>query len=546
MKKIIYLIFPVVVLLGAASCTDLVNEKVYTQITNDFITSTPAGMASAVLAMYERDREIFRTNSDTETTLWTNMLIGDDVSVCRSGTGIPQFGRYTMLPSTPNVAALWQQEYSLIGYANLVIATANKVNMTDPTAIQALAEAKIFRAHSYFWLIRKYDRVFLTTRVVTPQNVNDSVKFAPAVPDSVFKLITSDLDYAIAHLSWTTTQPGRFTQGAARHIKAKVAAWLASYKYNGNYIGDPQQNWQEVANQVNAIEKSGKYSLLANTADVFNGADLNHSESILTSQWSKGIGGWYVSPTTGSTSGHRMALHFTPLYNQERGMTIDFSSGGYPWGRIFPNNYLIGLYDKTKDTRYKAFYKLTWTYNLASTLPAGKKLGDTIVVTNAAQYLNLHPMCTKFNDSWTRISPSETQSFKDIIIYRLGETYLMGAEAYLHLGKADSTAYYYNKTWVRAGNTAVAAGTITQDMITDEHARELAFEGDRWFYLKRNGLLIDRVKKYGGEYYKKGTTVMLNDTTVRINIKDFHVRWPIPQTQIDQMGAANFPQNTGY
>ena len=535
MKKTIFLIIAAVVLLINSSCSDLLEEKVYSQITTDFITSTPSGMACAVLAMYEKDREIFRNNSDAETTLWTNLLIGDDVSVCRSGSGIPQFGRYTMLPTTTNVAALWQQEYSMIGYANLVIATADKVDMTDPVAIQALAEAKVFRAHAYFWLIRKYDRIYLTTRVVTPQNINDTIKYAPAVPDSVYKLINSDLDYAIAHLSWpsATTQQGRFTQGAARHIKAKVAAWLG--------------NWQEVANQVNAIDKSGKYSLLANVGDVFNAADLNHSETILTSQWSKGIGGWYFNPVTGVNSGHRMPLHFTPLYNQERGMTIDFASGNYPWGRIFPNNYLLGLYDKTKDQRYKAFYKQSWTYNLASTLPVGKKLGDTLVATSAAQYLNVHPMCTKYNDTWTRIvSTTADYSCKDIIIYRLPETYLMGAEAYLHLGKADSTAYYYNKTWVRAGNTAVAIGTVTKDMITDEHARELAFEGDRWFYLKRNGILLDRVRKNGGEYYKKGTVVMIADTAVRVNIKDFHVRWPIPQTQIDQMGAANFPQNTGY
>ena len=92
----------------------------------------------------------------------------------------------------------------------------------------------------------------------------------------------------------------------------------------------------------------------------------------------------------------------------------------------------------------------------------------------------------------------------------------------------------------------MAVGTVTQDMITEEHARELAFEGDRWFYLKRNGLLLERVKKYSGEYYKKGSVIMLNDTVARINIQPFHVRWPIPQSQIDQMGAANFPQNTGY
>ena len=538
-----------VTLVFSSACSDLLQEKVYTQVTTDFITSTPAGMASAVLAMYEKDREIFRTNSDTETTLWTNMLIGDDISYPRAGTGVPQFGRYTLLASTPNVGVLWQQEYAMIGYANLVISTASKVDMNDPVAIQALAEAKVFRAHAYFWLIRKYDRIFLTTRVTTPENINDPITYAPAAPDSVFKLINEDLDYAIAHLSWTTTQPGRFTQGAARHIKAKVAAWEASYAYNGSYVGDPQQNWQEVANQVNAIDQSGKYSLMTNPADIFNGADLNNSEAILVSQWSKGVGGWFVSPTTGSTSGHRMCLHFTPLYNQEAGMMIDFASGAYPWGRVFPNGYLLSLYDQTKDTRYKAFYKTAWTYNstnVPSGIPRGKKLGDTVSVANSAQYLNLHPMCTKFNDSWTRISPTETQSFKDIIIYRLAETYLLGAEAYLHLGKTDSTAIYYNKTWVRAGNTAVAAGTVNQNMITDENARELAFEGDRWFYLKRNGMLIDRVKLHGGDFVKKGTLVLISDTVVRTNIKDFHVRLPIPQAQIDQMGATNFPQNLGY
>ncbi|MBV5343867.1 RagB/SusD family nutrient uptake outer membrane protein, partial [bacterium] len=114
------------------------------------------------------------------------------------------------------------------------------------------------------------------------------------------------------------------------------------------------------------------------------------------------------------------------------------------------------------------------------------------------------------------------------------------------LGKADSTAYYYNKTWVRAGNTAIAVGSVTLDMIIEEHARELAFEGDRWFFLKRNGLLVDRVKKYGGEYVKKGTVVLSNDTVIRTNIQPFHVRLPIPQSQIDIMGAANFPQNEGY
>ncbi len=523
---------PVVFFILFVSCTDFLDEKVYTQITADYIESTPAGMASVVIAMYSKDREIFRNNGDTETIVWMNLLLGDDITVPRAGEGIPQFGRYAnLLPSTATVGKVWQHEYAIISYANIVINTYGKVDKADPVAIQALAEAKVFRAHAYFWLLRKYDRIYLNTRVITPENINDSVVYSPANPEDVYHLINDDLDYAIEHLSWETTQPGRFTQGVARHIKAKVAA--------------AQKNWREVADQVSTIEKSGIYSLLP-LEDIFTGADLNHKEAILVSQWSKGTGGWYTNPRTNVTSGHRMSLHFIPLYFQEAGMKIDYASGGYSWGRIFPNNYLLSLYDKNNDRRYKVFYKHAWAYNYSDGLPRGKHIGDTIVPMNNAQYLNLHPACVKFNDSYTKADANETQSFKDIIIYRLPETYLMGAEAYYHLGNEDSTQYYYNKTWERAGN-AKETGPITLNMIIDEHARELAMEGDRWFFLKRTGLLIDRVKIHGGEFIKNDADIILmNDIVIRDNIQPHHVRWPIPQNQIDIMGKANFPQNDGY
>jgi len=530
MKKFLYIII-LGMFFSLSSCTDLLEEKVYTNPSIDYISSTPSGMASVVLAMYYKDREFFRNSSDPETSVWLNLLMGDDITVPRSGEGIPQFGRYSNLRSTTaSVGKIWRHMYAIIGYANLVIATSEKVDMTDPVAIQALAEAKVFRAHAYFWLLRKFDRIYLNTRVTTPENVNDPITYTPANQADVYQLINSDLDFAIQNLSWDTEQPGRFTQGAARHIKAKVAAC--------------EQNWQEVANQVNIINASGKYHLLPNLNDIFGAADLNHSEAILVSQWSRGTGGWYVGSS--SNAGHRMPLHFIPLYNQEQGMMIDFASGGYPWGRLFPNNYLLSLYDKVKDNRYKVFYKHAWTYNNAAGLPRGKKLGDTIVPINSAQYLNLHPATIKYNDSYTRIDPTESQSFKDIIIYRLAETYLMGAEAYYHLGRADSASFYYNKTWERAGNLKETR-PITLEMIIEEHARELAMEGDRWFFLKRNGILIERVRQFGGEFLKnEANVILMNDTAIRINIQPYHVRLPIPQTQIEIMGATNFPQNEGY
>lgn len=528
MKKILNIIIFAAIMLGTYSCSDYLEEKVYTKPSIDYLISTPAGMASCVLAMYYQERNFYYDNSST---YFMNMCIGSDIQYVRAGEGVPTIGRYITLTSGNSFAnEVWSHFYANVGYANLVVNTSKNVDMTDPVAIQALAEAKAFRAYSYFWLLRKFDRIYLTTRVTTPENVNDSIHYYPADPDSVYQLINEDLDYAIEHLSWTTSQPGRFTQGVVRHIKAKVAAC--------------QGNWQEVANQVNIIDKSGVYSLLP-LEDIFKGTNLNNREAIFVSQWDQSIGGANMT-SSGAINGHQIALHFIPTYNQEKGMVMALDQGGYPWGRLFPNTYLLSLYNKSVDKRYNVFYKLAWTYNDPVNLPRGKKLGDTIVATNSAQYLNVHPACMKYDDP-TRPTAQSTRSYKDIIIYRLAETYLMGAEAYLHLGNADSTAYYYNKTWVRAGNNPVAPGTVTFDMIVDEHARELAFEGDRWFFLKRNGILIERTRLHGGEYLKNAQGIVLNnDTVIRQNIQPFHVRLPIPTNQILQMGAQNFPQNEGY
>lgn len=46
--------------------------------------------------------------------------------------------------------------------------------------------------------------------------------------------------------------------------------------------------------------------------------------------------------------------------------------GGYGWGRVYPNSYLLSLYDKDKDVRYKAYFKHEWYYMDEDILPSGK------------------------------------------------------------------------------------------------------------------------------------------------------------------------------
>lgn len=329
---------------------------------------------------------------------------------------------------------------------------------------------------------------------------------------------------------------GRFTKAVAKHIKAQVAMW--------------QENWDEAIKQCEDIFACPDYAMLDDRSAVFSGADLNNSEILWSFQFSKAIGGGGFIPD-GETdlTGHRMSLICTPNYKKVAGLgNFRSEHGGYGWGRVYPNSYLLSLYDKEKDVRYESYFKHEWYYMDEDILPAGKQLGDVASTTTTLYLECLHPCTRKYFDMWTNADlPSRKSSFKDIAIYRLAETYLMASEAYFHKegGASAKAIEYYNETWERAGNEYFN-GPLTLDILLDEYARELNFEGVRWPLLKRLGLLEERVKLHAGD--KKVDDPLLNKDYIeaRNNFKYFHWYWPIPQSEIDQMGKENFPQNEGY
>lgn len=126
-------------------------------------------------------------------------------------------------------------------------------------------------------------------------------------------------------------------------------------------------------------------------------------------------------------------------------------------------------------------------------------------------------------------------SYKPLMAYRLAEAYTLGAEVHWRNGNTPKALEYLNAIRQRAGLEELTA--IDLETIMDKHARELCFEGKRWFFLKRIGKLVEQVNKY----HRFGSTISsIVDTTMQEHM----VRWPIPQAQIDAMGT--FPQNPEY
>lgn len=89
-------------------------------------------------------------------------------------------------------------------------------------------------------------------------------------------------------------------------------------------------------------------------------------------------------------AGHRLAVTTTAQYRKISGCIPDINQGGYGWGRIYPNQYLLDLYDTEKDTRYSKMYIHEYYYSD----PTYPKYGQAIDPSKyKSNYINsLHPM----------------------------------------------------------------------------------------------------------------------------------------------------------
>lgn len=493
------------IMTGLVSCSDFLKETSMTEITADLVLDNPEGIKSAVAGLYAIYRSYY-THQDAG----LSAIRGTDIEWSRGAhdMGAARYDQ-AMNPTNSVVLFNWRTFYQLIERANAIIASTEKVELSDEDKKQVLGEAHGFRAISYYYLIRWFDNIILTTE----QTTSIGKTYAPAPPADIWNLILSDLEIAIENLNYTTEQPGRLTKGFVQHLLADVALW--------------QNNWPLAEEMAKEAIANGPHRLLDNIETIFSGSALDHEEGLFVVQYQEGVVG-------GGDSGHRWAMYFTAQSYNVNGVKTDHAQGGRAWARTHPNDYLLGLYEAEEDQRLEVYYRRYYYFNDEANLPEGKQLGDTVTRDDVGNpYPSIMPSCTKYWDNQRDITSA--YSHKNIIVSRLAETYLIAAEALMRQNRVEEALNYINPIRLRAGIDPLE--TLDQDVLLEERARELAFEGHRWFALKRMGVLVERVRLHGGN--EDG-----GYTHPRQNIQDFHVRRPIPQNELNLMPG--YPQNEGY
>ena len=527
--------------IGCISCDRLLNLESETRVTNNYLYSSKDGLQRAIAGLYVYERDIIAGQHDAESPILYILQMLDfdtDIVFFRAGNGADIARLNTMTSASGGVAAFWKTHYAIIGKANEIIDGARKLGLDDPEVKTVAAEAKLFRARSYFELYKHFGRIYLNTEVTTPENLKRT--YTPASKEKVFELIDSDLEDAIEGLGWqlpksgTSDLYGRYTKAVAKHVRAQVAMW--------------EEDWDKAIEECEDIFTDGKtwYDLLPTTMKVFESENLRNKEVLYAYQFSKNIGGG--GELTGTKLvGHLLSINTTAQYRSVPGCQCEAAQGGYGFGRIFPNTYLLGLYDQQKDNRYEGMFRHWYYYNVEGGAHYGERIPRDLEGVDYERYT--HPMSIKHADFWTNEDqPDRQSSFRDLIVYRLAETYLMCAEAYFHRdgGDSDKAIEYFNKTYARAGNDPFT-GTLTLDDLLDEYARELNFEGVRWPLLKRLGILADRCIAHSGDTMADDPMLKEDYAYARqYFVRGKHENWPIPANQILLMGADNFPQNPGW
>jgi len=535
-KKIVKISIALLAVLAfSTSCTDFLEEQPSTSIDAGYVYNTEDGLRSGIVSLYKFNRQQYEYGD--QDFLAANFLQSrNDLNLSRTGY-LGLVGRYQRAVSATDFGTklmskfFWKHHYRIASKATELINAAETLDgLDEDVKNEVIAQAKFFRAHSYFTLYRMFNNI--TIKSLSGDHVFDVIEDKSS-EEEIFTLLNSDLSFAIEHLEWSPVF-GRISKGAAKHVKAKVAMW--------------QGDWTEAKAQAESLINEGPHSLVETTAKVFDG-NMNNTEQLFVIQYAEDI-------TGGSKENMINANYLVKHWKADAGEnTTDFTQayGGVGFARLLPNHYLLGLLaEDENDTRDdNTYFRLKYYYDAG---PRSGEVNDTytnvtfdeatgkyIPSSSYIKFLErLNPSCLKFANEEN--DPTTYWQINNIMIYRLAETYLIAAEANMRGG--GDALLYINAVRERAG--AAPLTSVDEKAILDERARELAFEGQRWFTLKRMGqsVMNHQMKTYSGD----GEFVPAyfdGEKDPRVNWQDHFINFPIPQIDLDLLGN-NYPQNAGY
>jgi len=489
----------------------------------------------------------------------------------------------------------WNAEYVGIREANTIISrlpTATAIADADKNTI--LGKAYFYRAYNYYRLTHQFGDVPCPTKEVTSAKTN----FQTVQREVILTQMKKDLESTVQYVPWVSDR-GDVNRAACYHLLTKIDLALGLFDdaitassaviNQGTYklmtarfgvdagIATKNVTWD--------LHRPDNKSAGANTETIFNVTDRLGTPSAFISSMLDG--------GTGGTLGSRIMRQCAPFLsgglstpaggagvNAVAGNEIDVMQQiGRGIGRCRSSVYhYLSIWDDPKDLRHDSVSG-NWLYpqNIVYWNPAlkGKDTAyglrlrlfgptGTLLCPDTLRRWFPWPHYKVYIPDTDNTPMQGGQS--DWYVFRLAETYLLRAEAYMWKGDATNAAADVNAVRTRAKCSPYTAAQMSIATILDERARELYWEEPRKTELTRisyifaktgqpyNGktytlanfstsnFMVDRILEKNN-FYKSGFVTPHGD---QYTISPYHVLWPVPQSAILANPDGHMNQNIGY
>lgn len=481
----------------------------------------------------------------------------------------------------------WQYLYELVHRANTVIRNVAGMPISQETIDRVTGEARFLRAMAYFRMLNCWGGVPYYDETC---DINEEFAHLDAprcTADELCGHILDDLTDAIRKLpvSWDAADLGRATKGAAYALRGKVNLFNRQWD-------EAVADFEEIV--YNKTNNYG-YSLHPDYNDLFRLYNGRHSDEMIfsiqsidgnTAGYALDIVSYFGNKSTMRLiAGNRIVPSTTlvDMYENPDGSQFD-------WDDVFPG---FNAGDSQMRRRLMCVAIDQGSTEVTSTLDSDTtKVMDAYrlrdprlclnVITPYSHYLGTDagssPMDKQFvlADPTKGGAPMEAMAFirnsegwnsyfwrkwiptgnldgywgeytrtpYEFPLIRLGDVLLMLAEAYNESGATDKAVIELNKVRERVGMPGLDSGAAwlavngKEDMaerIRRERAFELAGEGQRYWDLKRWGLLEQSVKN---------ATDIFGDLMYTRTYQERHQLWPIPLVEMER--NLNLTQNPGW
>lgn len=545
-KKIKQVGFVLIGMMTFNACDSYIEEDIFSDIASEnFIDQDNADQL--VVGVYSSLRLIYKG--------YTYKFLGTDIFASKGElSSLSATNDYFNMNSSIGLS-VWANNYSVIGKANTAIDQyETQIDWSDSNLSKrdyGIAQARALRSLAYFNLVQQYGGLVL--EVDAAQSIRQD--YARSSEEETYAQIIADLEAAIP-LLLDDPDTGRFSKRAAQHLLSEVYLTRAYSSFAGAGDFDTAAALAETA--------IGSYDIRSQTfAQVFSYDNQVNDEVLFAIQW--GTGG-----LASDKNNNKHSLFMNQVFNYP-GVNRTTTPYGTSGSGTMPTPFFYSLF-ADNDTREDAtIHRAIIADSDEPDGPDNIVAGDTIVyypklaldatelterldrywVYQPDQYLfglpddipgvnylyslnqerTNFPIFKKFDDE--DFNENE-EGARDTFVFRVAESHLIAAEAFLGAGNTASALSHLNIVRERATGVADEYVAVTIDDILNERAIELAGETNRWAVLKRTGKLEERIGLYNPQVIDHGAF----DSSI-------HLLRPIPAFEL-QLSDGSLEQNPGY